>query len=100
MRPALYGLLRRHDTQYDDIQHNDTQHRELICDTHDTQNHTEHNNTLPYAECSVLFIVLRNVTILSVFKLNIIMLCVVKLNVIMMSVVMLNVVAPLLGPHL
>jgi hypothetical protein len=53
-----------------------------------------------YAECSVLFIVLLNVTILSVVKLNVIMLCVVTLNVIVMSVIMLNVVAPLLGPHL
>ncbi len=58
------------------IQHNDAQHKGLICDT-------QHNNTLLeshyaeclYAECDLLFIVLLNVIILSVVMLIVVAPC-------------------------
>jgi hypothetical protein len=64
-----------HNIQHIDTQHNDAQHKGLICDTQNSNTLVEfHYAECLYAECDLLLIVL--------------------LNVIMLSVVMLNVVAP------
>ncbi len=85
-------LLGRHDTQHNDIQPNDTQHKGLKSDIE--YNDTQHNETLPLcrchcAECRDLFIGLLSVIMLSVVMLNLVM-----LNIFMLNVVMLSVVAP------
>jgi len=54
------------------IQHNDIQHKGLICDTqHVTHSiiNTQHNNALPcaeclYAKCRILFTIMLNVVML------------------------------------
>ncbi len=82
-RSAEYSLCwagRRHDTQDNDTQQNNIQHKGLICETqHDWQS----------GQIDALFDIR-----LSVVMLNVVMLNVVMLNVVMLNVVMLNVVAP------
>jgi hypothetical protein len=42
---SLIVIIRRHDTQHNDIQPNDIQHKGLMCDIED--NGTQHNENLP-----------------------------------------------------
>jgi len=106
--------LRRHNTQHNKIQHNDTLHEGLICDTQPLSlNGTQHYNTAIMLSVAFFYDMLSgvmlnivklssimpNVVILSVVMLNVIILSVVvlsvvMLNVIMRSVVMLSVVVP------
>ena len=55
----LIVYVGRHDTQYNDIQHN-----ELICSTH----HLRHSalQNCHYADCHILFIFMLNVIMMSV----------------------------------
>jgi hypothetical protein len=62
-------------TQLNDIQHDDTQHAGVVCDTQ--HNFTLHFAESRYAECHNFFL----------FMLTVIMLSVVKLRVFMQSVV-------------
>ncbi len=75
--------FQHYDTQHNNIQLNDTQHKGLICDTLHTWtlgiNDTQHNNTANtdchYTECHNL--------------------CLIMLSIILLQVIMLNGVAPL-----
>ncbi len=70
-----------------DIQHNDTQHKEVVYDT-------QHNNALYCAGSRVLFTVMLSVIMVNVVKLSVAMLNVAMLNVAMLNVVILSVVVP------
>ncbi len=76
--------------QQNDTQHNDSQHKVLICDTqhkwysaYKTLSIKNSHN----ADCHVLFIVVLNGIILSVVMLSVLMLGVVTLSVVMLSVI-------------
>ncbi len=62
---------RCYDTSHNDIQHNDTHHKWVICDTQ----HKVHNITTlcHYDECHVLFIIKQNFVMLSFLMLNVVM---------------------------
>jgi hypothetical protein len=66
----------RHDTQHNDIPHNDNQNTGFIGDIQ----HVCHFDECHCAECQILFIVMLNV---------------VKLSVLMLNVILVSVVAPL-----
>jgi len=92
----LLGEYRAHNTQYTDIQPNNTQHKGLICDN---QRHSGwmtlsitmlcHYSRCYYAECHVLFIIILNIVMLRVVMLSVIMLTVVAPGLIAFTVLML-----------
>jgi hypothetical protein len=80
----------RHNTQFKDNQHNDTQHKGLICDTRDTRHLAE--QICHYSECHILFIVSLNVVMLSIVILSIVILSIIILSIVILNVIMLSVV--------
>jgi hypothetical protein len=90
------GLYGRPDSQDNDIQLNDTQHKGLFVTL--SVKPLCFNAECHYTECRVLFTVMLNVIMLSVILLNVVRLSVILLNVIRLSVVMI-IVAALPGPR-
>jgi hypothetical protein len=84
----------RHDNPHNNIQHNDTQHKEFIIIKFYNINYKEFYNIF-YADCCILFTFMLSVIMLKVVMLSVVMLSVFMLSVVMLNVIMLSVVAPL-----